>query len=240
MIISSTAIAYGALSFTMAFLGMRFFQYWREKRDTTSKLFFFLALALLSLGLVRAITTFFFIDDVEILKDSITAVAFTEGLAAAIVAFLIIHLKLPRMSPWLGFWLIFVIGTIISIVSIFLPYVPFIEENTAVNWGFPEGLTGTIYLIFRTAIIFLTFLPLVFIMSQQFREAKDSFLKKRTLGLISALLLALATGFIDFILNDIFHFGTIYRDYSLIILSVILFFVIFFTQKPEQFKNTNA
>ena len=238
MIISSTAIAYLVLTITIVFLNVRFFQYWIEKRDTTSKLFFFFGAIFLLFGLVRVVTTLFFPENTQILKESETIVAFLQGVAAAVIAYLVVYLKIPKISPWVGFISVFIIGMAVTAITFDLDYKPFLDPSGAINWGFPE--VGALYPILRLFILLVAFLPLMVILFQQFRQAEEAFLKRRSLGLFLSLLLVIGVGFIDFVLNDIFRLGVIYRDYALIVLAVILFLIIFFTQKPEQLKNTNV
>ncbi len=240
MTVSSTAIAYFLLTVTIVFMDIRFFQYWKEKRDTTSKVFFLFGLSLLFFGLIRVITALFFAENTQVLKDSVVVVAFVEGLAGAIVAFLVVYLKIPKISPWIGFFLIFILGLVITFMSAAVPYEPFVDSSGAIDWGFPKAGGKIFYPTLRLLMVVIAFLPLMVILFQQFIRTNEAILKRRSLGLFLSLLLAIGVGFIDFVLNDILKLGVIYRDYTLIVLAIILFFVILFTQRPEQSKNPNV
>ncbi|GAH43518.1 unnamed protein product [marine sediment metagenome] len=102
MAFSFTGVAYLLLFFALGFLTYRFFQYWQKSKDTTPKLFLYLTISLTLFALVRTISGLFFANNTQILIKSTILVSFIEGLAAAIVAYLIIHLKFPKISPWLG------------------------------------------------------------------------------------------------------------------------------------------
>ena len=233
MTIYSTGVAYLALFIALGFLTFRFFQYWIVKRDTTSKLFFLFSFFLSLFALVRTISIWFFADNTQILVNSIVAVAFFESLAAAIIASLIIHLKFPKISPWIGFLVIFALGILITAMSTQISYDPSVGKGGAIDWGFPGSKIGTIYSLLRMGLILVTFFPLIVIIFQQFKKATDPDFKRRSLGLVIALILGVGVGFIDFILNSLFNLDVIYRDYTIIILSFFIFLTIFFTQKPE-------
>lgn len=233
---SLTGISYFTLFLSLSFLAFRFFQYWRKERTLVSRLFFFFVLTLLAFALARAVSGLFFFDDMNALLLFFPIINFLQGLAAAIVVFLVIHLKFPKTSPWLGFWSIFILGSIAAALTGFLnPARPFLEENGSINWGLYASLEGIFlpYFILRISIILISFLPLILILCQQFSNAREIYFKIRSLGLILILIIGIAVGLLDFLLIDVFGLQAINRDIALIILSILLFFVILFTQRPE-------
>jgi len=238
MTYSLTGIAYLALFFALGFLTFRFFQYWKEKKDVTSKAFLFLGASFALFAFVRVVSVLFFAHNISALTHSIVAVAFIQSLAAAIVAYLIIHLKFPKVSPWLGFSVIMILGLIATILTVNIQYQPTLGEMGVFDWGFPSSGSGIPYSILRMAIILITFIPLIFILFQQFLHSGDNFIKRRSLGLSLVFLFAIVLGLIDFVLNNLLKLGVaVYRDYTTIFISFLIFLIILLTQKPRESEN---
>lgn len=233
MIFSLTGLAYLILFLSLGFLTFRFFQYWREKRDTTSKLFLLLIIPLALFALVRVISVLFFAKSTQALASSVIFVSFFQSLSAAVVAYLIIHLKFPKISPWVGFITIFFFGVIVTILTGSVQYHPTFGDKGVVDWGFPSSGASVIYPILRLVIILATFFPLIIILFQQFKHSEDAFLRRRSLGLSLVLFLGIVLGFIDFVLNNILELkAAIYRDYTTIVMGFLIFLIVLFTQKP--------
>jgi len=234
MTYSLTGIAYFTLFLALGFLTFRFFQYWKQKKDITSRTFLFLGASFALFALVRVVSVLFFAHNLKVLTYSIIAVAFIESLAAAIVGYLILHLKFPRISPWLGFVFIMALGIAATVMTANIQYQPTLGEMGVFDWGFPSSGSGIPYSILRMAIILVTFFPLIIIMFQQFLRSEDSFLRRRSLGLSLMFLLAIFLGLIDFILNNLLDLGVaVYRDYTTILISFLIFVIILLTQKPR-------
>ncbi len=228
-----TGLAYLILFLSLGFLVFRFFQYWKQKKDTTAKLFLLLSISLSLFALVRVISVMFFVNSIQVLAKSVILVSFFESLSAAVVAYLIIHLKFPKISPWVGFVIILVFGLTITAFTFNVQYHPTVGEKGVVDWGFPSSGVSVIYPISRLLIILTTFFPLIIIMFQQFLRSEDAAVKKRSLGLSLVLSLGTMLGFIDFILNNILGLeAAIYRDYTTIITGCLIFLIVFLTQKP--------
>jgi hypothetical protein len=238
--LSSTGIAYLLLFFSTGLLTYRFFQYWKEKKDTTSKLFLFFGATFAVFALVRTISVFFFAGNIQILLDSIIFVAFIESFAAAIVAYLIIHLKFPNISPWLGFGVIFLLGLLTTVLTTNISYQPSIGDAGAINWGFLASGAGVFYSILRLGIILITFIPLIIVLIQQFKASDDLIVKKKSFGLSLVLIMGITVGFIDFILTDLLKLNAFYRDITVGVLSIFLFIIIFTTQKPTTSKTSKT
>jgi len=233
MVFSSTGIAYLLLFLALVFLNYRFFQCWAQNKTTTSKLFFFLALSFFLFALVRVTSVLFFADNLKVLNNSIIAISFIQGLAASIVAYLIIHLKFPKISPWVGFIVIFLLGIIVTTLTIGISYQPSVQESGAIDWGFPISNIGILYSIIRLGVLSITFFPLIIILVQQFLTSESQLVRKRSFGLSLVFFIAIVVGLIDFILTNLFKLDAIYRDMALIAMSIILFIIVFITQKPS-------
>lgn len=237
MFFSSTGIAYLILSFSLGFLTVRFFQYWKDKRDITSKIFFFFTFCFTVFSLVRMFTSLFFLDNIGVLLSSIYFVAFLQGLAASFVAYLIFYLKFPKTSPWIGFFSIFVLTLIIVFLSFYMPYEVIIGEFGTIYWGFSSSsYFSNFYSLLRMIIILITFAPLSIIMFQQTIKSKDFSVRKKAIGLNTALIAGMVIGFIDFIMVNVLNFNILYRDIIVSFLGVILLFFTIFIQNIKKDK----
>ncbi|MDD2697149.1 MAG: hypothetical protein PHE52_03290 [Candidatus Pacebacteria bacterium] len=229
-----TGTAYLILFVALGFLALRFFQYWRKKKDITSKLFLLIVLPLVLFALVRAVSVLFFVWNPSVLKGSITLVAFLESLSAAVVAYFITYSRFPKISPWLGFTVILFFGFVITAFSANIQYQPTLEEKGVIDWGFPSGGANAVYPLLRLIVILVTFIPLIVILFQQFLRSQDGFIRRRTLGLSLVLFLGIILGSIDFVFNNILGLkAAIYRDYTTIVMGFLIFMIVLFTQKPS-------
>jgi len=232
MIYSSTGFAYLLLSFALGFLSFRFFQYWQENRDTISKSFLYFAISLNLFALFKAVSGLFFADNAQILVNSTIFASFVQGLAAAIVAYLIIYLNFPKVSPWVGFGIIFTLGLIATWFTIINPpFQPFLEASGAINWGALPFTETFYYTILRMGIILITFLSLIIIFIQQARVAEEAYVKIRLIGFSLILLLGIILGTLDFFLIKLFNLSAMVRDVVTGSLSILLFVVILLTQR---------
>ncbi len=204
--------------------------------DTTSKIFFFFIVTFSMFALVRVVSTLlYFLNHGQALIYSITLVVFIQSLAAAMVAYLVANLKFPRISPWLAFSVILFLGLLMTFFTADVPYQPSVEKAGAINWGFTSVGPSVIYLIIRLALLLFIFIPLIIILFKQFKTAADPIVKKRALGFIFVLLIAITIGLIDFILNNLLKLDAVYRDVVVSVLGVLLFVIVFTTQKPTSF-----
>jgi hypothetical protein len=236
--ISSTGAAYLILFLALAFFSYRFFQYWQKAKDVTSKCFFYFSISFAMFALIRAVSGLFFIGDPKILALSSVPVAFFEGLSAAIVAYIVFYLKLPKISPWIGFGAMFLLTLVATVSTAALsPYSAVINEGGVITWVSKGGYN--LYSALRGGILVFAFASLIIIFFQQFMHSENAFLRKRLLGLIIALSLAVIVGISSFVGEDIFRLYDITggKDILIAALSIILFAVIYFTQKPNQIKT---
>jgi hypothetical protein len=231
--ISLTALSYIFLSVPLGLLTYRFFQYWRQRKDTTSKLFFFLIVCLFSFVFTRAVTTLFFFNNKTVLIFSVFLVLFFEGLSASFIGCLIAYLKFSKIHAWLGF-IIFFLPTILAMTLLSnMQYDPvLVGKLGTIDWGFPDTSISSLDMILRTAIIVISFSALISIMLRQAGESSDPIVKKRSWGLSLVLFFGMMIGFFDFIFTSILKMNLIYRDFSVILTAVLLLAVILITQKP--------
>lgn len=228
MAFSFTGLAYLFGFFAVGLLVYRFFQYWREEKTLISGLFVAFAALFCLFFLVTAIGGLFFAKNPQILKGVVVSAAFLQGLAAAIVGYMIIYIKLPRISPWLGFSVVFLLGLIATILTIITPFQPFLEASGAINWD-TAPLSQVQYL--RFLVFLITFVPFGIVLLQQFRTTQDAKVRTRSLGLGLAFLFGLITALTDFLLETFLKLGAISSDIALAILSFVLLILVFLTQK---------
>ena len=126
---SYTGAAYFLLSFSLGFLTYRFFQHWREKKDTTSKLLFYFVFLFFAFAFCKAIVGLFFANNKEILIGSIVFAESVQGLSALVAVCLMVYqLKLSKFFSWIAYsavlFLIFLTNffTIIKSFSIYLSF----------------------------------------------------------------------------------------------------------------------
>lgn len=232
MAISYTGLSYFLLSLSLAFLTYKFFQYWQRSRDTTSKCFYYFGLSLTAFAFVRAFTGLFFANNTKILLDSTVAVAFFEGLTAAIVAYLVFYLKLPKISPWVGFGIVFTLGIGLTIVTfITSPFQPILEATGSINFV-NRDITPLLYTILRMLILLIVFIPLIIILIQQRLATSDIRVKTKSFGLSLVLFLAIIISFFQFFFTEFLNLGSIGGDIILSITSIFIFIIVFITQKP--------
>ena len=226
MTFSFTGVAYLLGFFATGLLAYRFFQYWRREKTIVSKLFFYFAAIFSFFMFITAIAGLFFAQNTQILKLTVIFAAFLQGLAVAIIGYLIVYLKFPQISPWLGFIPVFLLGLTATILTILLPFSPYLEEGGGINWGFQPKVD-----FIRFFLFLITFLPLIFILIQQIRISQDPIVKARAIGISLILSFGIFTGLLDFFLERILKLGAVSSDIALGFLSIVVFIIIIRTQK---------
>ena len=228
---SLSGLVYIILMFALGLLTYRFFQYWRDKQDSTSKLFFLFSFSYTIMTAIRGFFALFFLYNKDILLYSISLVAFMEAVGAAVVAYLVFFVKFPKISPWVGFFAMLLYGLSMVYLTTQVPYDVTIGEFGSIDWNYHlDGFTIT-FSILRALLLFLTFIPFMAIIVEQASNAKDIVVKKRSIGLSFILLVAAIIGVVDFIIVSLLRLSIFYRDVVLIFLGVFVFFLVVFTQK---------
>lgn len=222
MAFSYTGLSYLFLFIASAFLAYRFFQYWQRIRDRISKLLFLFTFPLVLFVFLTAIGGLFFADNTQILFLTVISGAPLQGIAFGILLYTLIYLKFPQISPWIGFFLIFIFGIL---GAIFLPETNPTLDRGLIDWGVSFSLD---YVILRILI----FLPLVgfsFVLYEQYKTSEDPMVRTRALGLALLFIFAIGIGILDFLARNLFI-----RDIGYMVLSVGLIIVIVITQKPSK------
>lgn len=225
---SITGFAYFGTFLSAGFLTYRFFQYWRKERTLTAKLFFYFMAIFSLFFLTTFIPAFFFAQNTFLLKGVVIITAFLESLACGFLGYLIFYLKVPRLSPWIGFFIPLVLGISATVLSIITPFEVYLEPGGAINWG-DRGLAD--YL--RNLVYFTTFLPMTFILFEQFKKSGSPYGRSRALGLGLVFVFVIVITLFDYGVEKIFNFPAVSSDIFQGILSIFLFVFLVLTQKTS-------
>lgn len=227
MVFSFTGAAYLIGFFAVGLLAYRFFQYWRREKTTVAKGFFWFATVFALFMLVTAVAGLFFANNSQILKATVISAAFLQSFGFATIAYLIVYLKLPKISPWVGFSLILFLGLLATVLTAIIPFNPYLEPAGGINWDIQPVAD-----IFRFFLFTITFLPFGFFIVQQAKTSEDPAVKARSIGIGLVLGFGVIAGLLDFFLETILQLGAASSDIAMAALSFIVLIVIFITQKP--------
>jgi hypothetical protein len=231
MTISATGLAYLTMFISMFFLTFRLFQYWKEERDLTSKLFVLFGISVSAFLLVRSFSCLFFINNNNILLISIYVVAFIQAIAAAVVGYLFSYLKLPKLSPWILSGVMLAFGIAVFFLALNAKYQVYVGEWGTANFGYPTDAMGMAYSLMRAVLLSFVFFPVAIILLGQMKQAESKILKERCFGLTIVLLGGMIAGIMDFILVGLLGLPLLYRDITVFSLGIILTVIILLTQK---------
>lgn len=226
------------LLFSVGYLIYRFFHYWKKEKDAASKQALYIVGLFGLFVLITAIGGLFFADNVFVLQKKVEISTFIQALAFAVMAYHIIYLRFPKISPWFGFIPVFILGLVAAILTVTsLQINPFLEESGAINWGFPSGSTALFVALLRFFLSSFTFIPLIIIFMLQFKKSEDVHLRGKSLGLGLAFLFVLIGASFDFLFISFFGLDALARDVAFIFCSVILFITLIFTLPRDSFKT---
>jgi len=233
MAYSVTGLSYLTLLITLAYLIYRLFQYWQREKDVTAKQSLYFVGFFGLFVLIKSVGGLFFADNVLFLAKTTEIGAFVQAIAFAFMAYHIIYLKFPKISPRLGFIAVFVLGIIAAILTVMVHHEPTLEASGAINWGFEINSMAFL----RLFLFLVTFLPLMIILFSQFQKTADAYIKGKTLGMTLALLFIIIAVSFDFLFIGIFQLDPIWRDLSFIICSVIFLIALILTLPRSYIKH---
>lgn len=235
---SITGIAYLILLFVLGYLFYRLFHYWKKERDAASKqalyIVFFFGLFVLN----ATISGLFFADNPIILEKAAKANVFIQAFAFAVVAYHFVYLKFSRISPWVGFIPIFILGLVAAILTlVYLQFSPFLEASGSINWGFSSSSMAVPVLLLRTIISLVTLIPLIIIFLLQFKNSENRLIRRKSLGIGLVFLFVLIGALLDFLFIRIFNLDPIWRDIVFIICGAILLLTLILTLNGSKNKS---
>jgi hypothetical protein len=226
---SVTGFAYLTFFLALGFLAYRFFQYWKKEKDLVSKLLLFFVSLFALFALVKAIGGLFFTNNQNFLAGTTNVGAFIQALAFAVIAYFIVYIKFPQISPWRGFISILILGLVAAVFTVATPSSPFLEESGAINWGFRSDPFAFTMSTLRLFSILVVFIPMIIILLQQFKISKDPYVKKKSIGIVFSLIFALFISLLDFLLVSFLKVDPIWRDIGYIAISVTLLITLILT-----------
>ncbi|KPJ73508.1 hypothetical protein AMJ48_00920 [Parcubacteria bacterium DG_74_1] len=226
---SITGFAYLTFFLAFGFLVYRFFQYWKREKDLVSKLWLYAVILVEIFTLIKAIGGLFFSTNPTFLEMTIDAAAAVEAFIFAILAYLIVYLKFPRVSPWLGLIPVLILGLIAFVLTVMTSFNPHLEESGAINWGFSSGPFVFAMAILRIFLALLVLTPIIIILFQQFKISKDLYAKRKAFGFSLSIIIASSSMLLDFLLVSFLKVDPIWRDIEYIAISIILFITLILT-----------
>lgn len=227
---SITGLAYLSLLVSLGYVIYRFFLYWKREKDIIAKHSLGFTVPFWLFVLMSTISGLFFASNSDVLEQTRKIGAFIQAFAFAIMAYHIIYIQFPGVSPWLGFVPIFILGLIVAIFNLFfISFNPVLEPSGAINWGYSFGTLDIAVSLLRLFLFFITFLPLIVILFSQFKNSPDSRVKGKALGMGLALLFVLIAASFDFLFISVFGLNPIWRDIAFIITSIVLLIALILT-----------
>ncbi|MDD5145255.1 MAG: hypothetical protein PHF44_00145 [Candidatus Pacebacteria bacterium] len=226
-VFSITGASYLFLSLVSLLWIFRIFQFWRKENTIVSRLLLLYLIFFQIFCLITTLGVFFFAKNSGVLKLIVVNASFAQGLMSAVLGYLIFHLKFPKISPWLGFFIVFSIGfagAVLSFLKISNPQL----EGISVNWDIVP-----IADILRFLTIMISILPMGIILIQEGKGAKDPKIKNRSYGLAFLFFAGLVAAATGFFLEKYLRFGAISSDISIFFLGLSLLIIFLITQKRQ-------
>lgn len=227
MTLSLTGLVYLLGFLGTAFLALRFLQYWRQEGAIISKLFFYFV-SIFSLSVfITALGALFFAENAAVLRLVVICATFLQGFAFALVGYMVTYILFPRVSSWFGFWPIIAIGLMATILTIIIPFNPFLAPSGVINWDIKlwPGLL-------RLLAVLITLVPLAAVLFREFITTRDLSVRTRSIGIVILLFFGLIITFIDFLSGYFFGLGSGVNNFVLGFLAVALFALLLFIPKP--------
>jgi len=190
-----------------------FYIIYQKDNSVLSKLFFYITVFFSLYFFFTGFGLLFFPQSSLILKTLVVIAVFLESLACAIMGYAVIYLSSPKIKPFYGFLFIFILGLLITIFTIKIPFSPVLESAGAVNtinWNTPF-IIG----IFQFLIFFITFIPLSILFFHYSKFLKLPFIKIRAIGMGLMILLGLNAAFIDYFLEGFLNLIPLCSDFAI-------------------------
>jgi len=227
---SITGFAYLFLSSAVGLIIYRVFQYWRKEKDIISKLWLYISSIFWLFVFTNAIGGLFFATNLAFLRFTINFGVFLQTLAFSMMSYFSVYIKLKnKISPWWGFFPVFILGMITTYLTIITPFSPFLESSGAINWGFSVGYS--LVSILRMFLFLVVFIPAIFVFLEQFNKSQDIYTKRKTFGFIFLLLFVIIGASFDFIFINILKLDAIWRDVAFIFANIVFLIVLILNQR---------
>jgi len=232
MSFSYTGLAFLLGFFAVGLLSYRFFQYWQKEKTVVSKVFFCFAATFALFMIITAIGGLFFAENTQVLRWVVILAALIQSFGFAFIAYLIFYLKFPRISPWWGSVVVFLLGLTTTFLTAITPFSPYLEASGGINWDIQHN--QPLVDVFRFFLFLITFLPLIVILVQQVKVSADPKIKARAFGLGVVMAFGVLISLLDFLLETILKLGAISSDIAMSVFGVVVLILIIFTQRPPK------
>lgn len=224
MIFNFTGIIYSFGALMFGILTFRFYNHWMIRKTIIYKDFFYLGLSFSVFSLITALGCFFFAETPQILKWVVVISTFLQSLAMAFLGHLIFYLKFPKYSPWVGFFIIFIIGLATTLLTAFQSFEPILVDNV-IDWNY--SFTN---IALRIMTVILVLVPAAFIFFQKGVTSTDARIKARTLIFNLVFLIGFLSATFAFFLKDKLRLA---EDVSMLFVYLAAVMLILTAQKRE-------
>lgn len=221
MSFSLTSLSYLIGLIVLAYYSYRIFSYWQRNQDFISKLWFFVTLFFSLFFLIRFFGLLFILDNPELVQKTLAPGVFFQFIGISVMAYIIFYLKFQKISPWIGFFTIFLIGLVISFFSISVEYSPVLVQGLSIDWGFVADSLFMITVTVRSFIFLVLFVPLTLIFIEQYKQSEDVQLKKRNFGLVLTFIFLIITAISDLFFINFLGVSPVWRDISLVCAGIL-------------------
>ncbi len=229
-------ISYLTAFFALGLLAFRFYQYWGKEKTIVAKIFFYMAADFALQMLICAVAGLFFTSNAIFLRWTVILTVSLQSFIFAIVGHMIGYIKFQKASPWLFSLPLLILGIFAVILTVITPFSPTLDKTGGINWDIQPAPN-----ILRTFLFLITLIPLILVLLGQFKNAQNSIAKAKALGLIGIFTFVILTGFLDFFFVSVLGLGAIYSNMALGVVSILIFVIIFLTQRPPlENQNQNA
>ena len=228
MIFSITGIVYFPIAFALMFVSYRFYNAWKEDGKTEEKILF---LTFLFFGIVSFCGAFagtIFTENSSGIKWMLILSSFFLTFANSLLVYLFIFSYFRKISPYWGFWFVFVTGMLLSIITIFSPIHPYLEKTGGIYWGMPAYINIGRFLIYLVGVG-----PLTVLYYRRFISENDSVKKNEALFLMLIFSLILLVVLVDFIVEPFSGIQALFSEIVLLFLSIVGMILYFYLNEKE-------
>ncbi|MDD5144916.1 MAG: hypothetical protein PHW72_02230 [Candidatus Pacebacteria bacterium] len=223
--ISSFVFLFGTI--VSLFLGYRGYKTTKRVGTTLSRDFMFVGLCFFIFSLITTIGSTFFANNSIFLKGVVIQATFLQSLSMAFLAHFLFQVKFPKISPWVGFFIVLILGIINTLWTALSSFSPALE-GAAINWHYPVFPT-----LLRAIILLGILLPVFTIFVQQGLRASSINIRKKAFAFSLLFILSIFTVFLEFFLGEKLGTREKYGDVSMIFVYLGVLILFFFSSESE-------
>jgi enolase len=233
MTYSFTGLAYTFFTLAFSVFCWRLYQYWQKERSRFTKFLFLAGLFFLFFSITVTFRIFFFNNTPFSMGSMIALGALFQTIAYSFLTYCFFIVKIPKISPWVATVIVFFLGFISSFMAVGLHAAPYIDSNNSLNWGFENPFSAA--LVLRGLLSLIVFIAIMLLFAEQFKESRDSYSKRKSLGFLLMFLFIFLVFILDFFFISIFKLKPIWKDAAFIVMSFTVIFINFLSfKKPDQ------